>query len=148
MKKIMVINGPNLNMLGKRKKEFYGSLTLDDINNMIIEKCKELNISADFYQNNCEGALIDCIQQAEGKYVGAIINAGAYSHYSYAIRDAIECSSIPFIEVHMSDIYSRDEFRRKSVITEVCKDIVTGKKENSYIIALEILEKLISEGEY
>lgn len=143
MKKILVINGPNLNMLGIREKSIYGSDTLETINAEVKAYAEALGIQCDFFQSNCEGEIITKIHSVLTDYDGCIINAGAYTHYSYAIRDAIACVSKPFIEVHMSDIKAREEFRRTSVITEVCKEIIAGHGKNSYTLAVKAIGELI-----
>lgn len=132
--KILIINGPNLNMLGKREPEIYGYKTLDDINNE-IKAASPKDVFLEFFQSNHEGDIIDRIHTTDAQAV--IINAGAYSHYSYAIYDALKCISIPKYEVHMSDIYTREEaFRHISVLTPACTDIFYGKGVNSYIEAV------------
>lgn len=143
MKKILVINGPNLNMLGIREKSIYGSDTLDSINIEIDSYAMQNGIDCDFFQSNCEGEIISKIHTVLTDYDGCIINAGAYTHYSYAIRDAIACVNKPFIEVHMSDIHSREEFRHISVITEVCNQMIAGFGKNSYILAVKAIKDLI-----
>ena len=143
MKKILVINGPNLNMLGIREKSIYGSDTLDSINAEIKEYADTLNIACDFFQSNCEGEIITKIHSVLTDYDGCVINAGAYTHYSYAIRDAIACVNKPFIEVHMSDIHSREEFRHISVITDVCKEMIAGYGKKSYTLAVKALGELL-----
>ncbi|MBQ1186981.1 MAG: type II 3-dehydroquinate dehydratase [Clostridia bacterium] len=144
MKKILVINGPNLNMLGIRERNIYGSDTLDSINAEVKAYAETLGMDCDFFQSNCEGEIITKIHTVLTEYDGCIINAGAYTHYSYAIRDAIECvKAKPFIEVHMSDIKAREEFRRVSVITEVCKDIIAGFGKDSYKLAVKAIGELI-----
>ena len=138
--KILIINGPNLNMLGKREPEIYGSQTLEDINNEIRERAKSLGIETEFFQSNTEGEIINLIQNAKDKYTnGIILNAGAFTHYSYAIRDAVAIISgdIPVVEVHLSNIYKREEFRHKSVLAEVCIGQVSGFGKYSYMMALE-----------
>ena len=145
MKSILIINGPNINLTGMRKKEFYGGYTLDKINAFIEEKSKEEGLNAEFFQSNGEGEIIDKIQKAREKYSGVIINAGALTHYSIAIRDAIECAGIPFIEVHMSNIYSREEFRRKSVLSDVCAGTIAGFKHFSYLLAVEAMAQILKE---
>ncbi len=142
---ILIINGPNLNMLGTRKKEVYGQLALDEINALIIEETAQLNVELDFFQTNHEGDMIDEIQAAYYNGVdGAVINAGALTHYSYALRDAIESVEIPFIEVHLSDIANREAFRATSVIEEVCVRQIKGKGYKGYVEAVENLCKIIS----
>lgn len=143
MKKVLIINGPNLNMLGIREKSIYGADTLDSINAEIKAYGDELNIECDFFQSNCEGEIITKIHSVLAEYDGCIINAGAYTHYSYAIRDAIACVNKPFIEVHMSDVMAREEFRHISVIREVCKDVIAGFGKKSYIMALKAIGELI-----
>lgn len=144
MKKVLVINGPNLNMLGIREKNIYGSDTLESINAEIKEFAESLNVQCDFFQSNCEGEIITKIHSVLTDYDGCIINAGAYTHYSYAIRDAIACvHSKPFIEVHMSDIHSREAFRNVSVITEVCREMIAGHGKKSYTLAVEAIKDMI-----
>ena len=141
---ILVINGPNLNLLGIREPEIYGTRTLDDINKDIAAKAKELGFDCEFYQSNCEGDLINAVHSVLGdEFVGCVINAGAYTHYSYALRDAIACVNKPFIEVHMSDVNSREEFRRTSVISDVCKDVIAGFGENSYHLAVRAIKEMV-----
>lgn len=137
--KILVINGPNLNMLGTREPEKYGSLTLEQINKGLMEKAKKLGAELDFYQSNIEGEIINAIHNARGKYDGIILNAGAFTHYSYAIRDAIPIAEMPVIEVHLTNVHSREEFRHKSVIAPVCKGQICGFGEKSYTLALYAL---------
>lgn len=139
--KIQVINGPNLNMLGIREPEIYGSLTLDEINRQLIKKGEELDLTLDFFQSNHEGAIIDKIQECYGKIDGIVINPGAYTHYSIAIRDALAAVGIPTVEVHLSDINSREDFRKISVIKSVCMKQIWGKGVQSYTEALEFLAK-------
>lgn len=134
---ILVIHGPNLNLLGTRSPEVYGKDTLDDINSALREEASAHKIIITFFQSNHEGAIIDTLHQARGKVDGIIINAGAFTHYSYAIRDAIESVQIPTVEVHLSNIYARESFRRHSVISEVCKGTIAGFGKISYLLALE-----------
>lgn len=141
-KKILVIHGPNLNMLGIREPEIYGHTTLEQINNEIIALGSQLGADIECFQSNSEGALIDKIQSAYGTKDGIIINPGAYTHYSYAIHDAIKAVALPAIEVHLSDIHSREEFRRISVIAPACCGQVAGFGKDSYLVALE---KLLNE---
>ncbi len=139
---IQVINGPNMNMLGIREPEIYGSLTLAEMNRQLTEKGAELGISLDFFQSNHEGELIDKIQECYGKADGIVINPGAFTHYSIAIRDAIAAVGIPTVEVHLSDINRREDFRKISVIKNVCAKQIWGKGVQSYIEALEFITKL------
>ena len=129
---ILVINGPNLNLLGVREPGIYGSGTYSDLCDLISKKANELNVNVDFYQSNHEGFIIDKIHEAMGKFDGIVINPGAYTHYSYAIRDAIEAIEIPCIEVHMSDIHKREEFRHVSVISPVCKKQICGLGKDAF----------------
>lgn len=141
--KILIINGPNLNMLGLREPEIYGNKTLNDINADIKAYASGMNIECDFFQSNCEGEIISKIHSVLNDYQGCIINAGAYTHYSYAIRDAIASVNKPFIEVHMSNVFNREEFRHTSVISEVCKGTIAGFGANSYILAVNAMRELI-----
>lgn len=143
MKKILVINGPNLNLTGTRKTDIYGTMTLTDIVAEIKEKGAEIGFSCDHFQSNHEGAIIDTLHAARGVYDGIVINAGAYTHYSYAIRDAIEAIEIPCIEVHMSDIHKREEFRHTSVISPVCRKQICGLGKDSYIHGLYALKEIL-----
>ena len=138
--KILVLNGPNLNLTGTRDPAHYGTLTLDEINARIAARAKELGAETDFAQSNHEGVLIDAIQNARGTYDGIILNAGAYTHYAYAIRDAIGAiAPLPVVEVHMSNIHAREPFRHDSVITPVCVGQICGFGHKSYLLALEYL---------
>ena len=139
MKTILIIHGPNLNLLGKREPEVYGSMTLDELNQMMKEKGEGHNL--EFFQSNHEGEIIDRLHEAREKADGVIINPGAYTHYSYAIRDAIASIEVPTIEVHLSDINKREEFRKISVIKEVCLKQISGLGADSYLQALNILLK-------
>ena len=132
--KFLFINGVNLNMTGVREKGVYGTQTLDEINLEISKHFK--NDICEFYQSNSEGDICTAIQEASG-FDGIILNAGAYTHYSYAIRDAIASVSVPVVEVHMSNVHAREEFRHKSVLSEVCKGGICGFGKNSYILAAE-----------
>lgn len=139
--KIQVINGPNMNMLGIREPEIYGSLTLEEINRQLREKGDILSITLEFFQSNSEGAIIDKIQECYGNADGIVINPGAYTHYSIAIRDAIAAVGIPTVEVHLSDINSREDFRKISVMKNVCIKQIWGKGVDSYKEALDFLIK-------
>ena len=143
--KILILNGPNLNMTGTRKKDVYGAQTLDEINAELLKYANEKGFEADFYQSNHEGDIIDKIHESKDKYDGVVINAGAYTHYSYAIRDAIEAVSdyTPFVEVHMSDIHKREDFRKISVITEVCVKQISGFGKDSYKMGIDLLEEIL-----
>ncbi len=145
--KIMLLHGPNLNMLGDREPLVYGSLTLDDINNMLQEKVFNLGIEIDIRHSNHEGDLIDWVQEAQVKYNGLLINPGALSHYSFALRDALQALSLPVVEVHLSNIYSRETFRQHSVISPVVKGVISGFGPQSYLLGLEALIYLLDESE-
>ena len=136
---ILLINGPNINRTGKRKVEHYGAQTLEEINAEIANYARELGARCDMRQSNHEGEIIDWIQQAEEGYGGIVLNAGAYTHYSYAIRDAIECCSIPVVEVHMSNIHAREAFRHTSVIAPVCAGSIIGFGKQGYMLAVRAL---------
>lgn len=143
MIKILVLNGPNLNFLGIREPSVYGAETLDDINEYIDKYAAEQGVECYFFQSNSEGELIDAIQSVYYDFDGCILNAGAYTHYSYAIRDAITSIGKPVIEVHMSDIYKREEFRHVSVIKDVCRESVLGHGKDSYIMAVDAIKKYL-----
>ena len=140
--KIMLINGPNLNMLGVRPPEIYGTDTLAGIEKMVKDEGKALDFEVECFQSNSEGALIDCIHSCYKRVDAIILNAGAYTHYSYALRDAIETVMLPVAEVHISDIHKREEFRHISVIEPVCAFQICGHGKQGYI---EALRKLIDE---
>ena len=137
MSKILIIHGPNLNLLGKREKNIYGKMDLSAINTLIEKKAKTLKASVDFFQSNHEGEIVDVIGKAGKKYDAIIINPAAYTHTSVAIRDAISAIGIPVIEVHLTNIYSREEFRHKSLISPVAKGTICGFGSNGYVLALE-----------
>ena len=143
--KILLINGANLNMLGIREPEKYGGKSLKEIEDSVIRRGQELGVNVDVYQSNIEGEIVEKIQQALGVYQGIIINAGGYTHTSVVIRDAIAAVQIPTIEVHMTNIHAREEFRHTSLLSGVCMAIVAGFGENSYIYALEgLIQRLKS----
>lgn len=137
--KILIINGPNLNMLGMREKDIYGEITYDELCSYIDSNAKKLGVKADIVQSNCEGKIIDFIQNALGKYDGIVINPGAYTHYSIAIYDALKCIAIPIVEVHISNIYSREDFRRKSVTAPACTGQITGLGYYGYVLGIMAL---------
>ncbi len=142
MKKILVINGPNLNLLGVREKSVYGSETLLDIAKAVNDESLKLGLDTDFIQSNIEGEIIEKLHSARGVYDVVIINAAAYTHYSIAIRDAIKAIEIPTIEIHLSNIHSREEFRHTSVIAPVCVGQICGFGKMSYILALHAAANL------
>lgn len=137
--KILVMNGPNLNLLGEREPAIYGGDTLNSINAELREKAEKMGFEIDFFQSNGEGEIIDALHAARLDCAGVILNAGAYTHYSYAIRDAIAAIKIPVVEVHLSNVNSRDEFRKTSVIAPVCVGTIAGFGKYSYHLALDAL---------
>lgn len=141
--KILVMNGPNLNLLGEREPNIYGGDTLLSINDEILEKGREMGYDVVFFQSNSEGGLIDRLHEARLDCAGVVLNAGAYTHYSYAIRDAIAAIKIPVIEVHLSNVNNRDEFRKTSVIAPVCKGSIAGFGKFSYILGLLALDNIL-----
>ncbi len=141
MKKVLIINGPNLNMLGIREPAVYGSRTYADLCKYIKDKAKNLGVKVDFFQSNCEGELCTKIQKTLGKYHGIVMNPGAYAHYSYAIHDAIKSVTTPCVEVHISDIEKREEFRRTSVTAPACVTMISGHGFDGYVEGLEMLVK-------
>jgi len=143
MKKILILNGPNLNKLGQREPEIYGSQTLDDIQKLCEKTAAENNLAPDFRQHNHEGVLVDWIQDAMKNCDGVIINAAAYTHTSVAIHDALKLLSCPIIEVHISDPQKRDEFRHNSYITPLAAEVIAGKGADGYRQAIENIAKLI-----
>ncbi|HEX4206020.1 MAG TPA: type II 3-dehydroquinate dehydratase [Ktedonobacteraceae bacterium] len=143
MSKILVLNGPNLNMQGAREPEVYGTMALPQIQSIISARAQELKIEVEFFQSNHEGALIDCIQQHMGSTEGIIINPGALTHYSFALRDALAAANIPTIEVHLSNIYAREHFRHRSVIAPVSRGHIAGLDWRGYVLALEALAEII-----
>lgn len=134
--KILVMNGPNLNLLGEREPGIYGNDSLASINDGIRAEGERLGVEVDFYQSNHEGALIDKLHESRGVYSAIVLNAGAYTHYSIAIRDAIAAIKLPVIEVHLSNVHSREEFRHTSVIAPVCKGQISGFSAYSYTLGL------------
>ncbi len=148
MLRVLVINGPNLNRLGKREPEIYGHLTLEEINKQLSELGITLDVHIDYFQSNTEGFIIDEIHRAADQYDGVIINPAAYTHYSYAIADAIKSISLPFVEVHLSNIYVREEFRSHSVTAASCIGAITGFGSFSYSAGLHALVDHIKSSDY
>ena len=147
MLKILVLHGPNLNMLGTREPEIYGKFTLEQINDRLRNSATKLNCEVETFQSNSEGELIDMIQKMGVAIDGLIVNLGAYTHYSLALRDAISAFAKPTVEVHLSNIYAREPFRHVSVTAPVCRGLITGLGWRGYILALEALVGLLREGE-
>ena len=146
VKRILVLNGPNLNLLGTREPEIYGRTTLNDINELLRMRAEEAGVDTiDFLQSNYEGELVEAIQKARGHYDFILLNAGALTHYSIALRDAISAISIPVIELHLSNVHSREEFRHKSVIAPVVMGQICGFGVDSYIAALDIAIRKIQK---
>lgn len=143
MKHILILNGPNLNLLGTREPEIYGRDTLADIEALCAEKAQAMGVTIDFRQSNHEGELVEWIQGAREGVDGVIINAAAYTHTSVAIHDALKNLSCPIIEVHLSDPKSREEFRHKSYIEPLAADVITGQGAKGYVLALEKLSELL-----
>lgn len=135
--KVLFLNGPNLNLLGSREPEVYGSTTLADIEARVRERAKSLNVEVEFRQTNLEGELVTWIQGAKGKFDVIVINAAAYTHTSVALRDSISAVGVPTIEIHLSNIHAREEFRHHSKIAAVCVGQIAGFGANSYVLALE-----------
>lgn len=147
--KIIVINGPNLNMLGKREPEIYGSLTLEDIESFLASRAETAgdDVNLSFFQSNSEGEIVTAIQDAQGKFDGLIINPAAYTHTSVAIRDAILSAGLPVVEVHLSNIYRREDFRQKSFVSGVSVGVVSGFGAESYYLGLlGLVEHVRKEG--
>ena len=143
MKKIIIINGPNLNLLGNREKDIYGDISLQDIEKKTKTKCKEMNMDLFFCQSNNEGELINFIQSAEEKYDGLIINPAAFTHTSVALLDALRAISKPKIEIHLSNIYNREDYRKKSITSEGVNGLICGFGSLSYMLAIEAIKNLI-----
>ena len=143
MKKVIIINGPNLNLLGQREDDIYGKDTLDEIKNKCEKKGKEQNLKVNFYQSNNEGEIINKIHEASSLYDGIIINPAAFTHSSIAILDSLRAINKPKIEIHLSNIYSREEYRKKSITSEGVNGLICGFGGNSYTLGIEAIAKLI-----
>ena len=141
--KIIIINGPNINLLGEREQSQYGSITFDELKEKCINKSKELNVTIEFVQSNVEGELVNLIQDSSKKFDGIIINAAAFTHTSVAIRDALSIFKKPIIEVHISNIYKREEFRHKSLISDIVTGGIFGLGSEGYILAIISMQKLL-----
>ncbi len=143
MKKILVIHGPNLNLLGKRETDVYGHITLEEVNKQIGKLADELGVSVDYFQSNSEGELVSEIQKTIGNYEALVINPGAYTHTSIALRDAVAGVGTPTVEVHLSNIYQREDFRKKSMLADVAVGQITGFRVDSYLLGLRAAANLI-----
>jgi len=141
--KIIIINGPNFNLLGEREQSQYGSITFDKLKEICIKKSKELKLELEFVQSNIEGELVDIIQNSRDKFDGIIINAAGFTHTSVAIRDALDIFKKPIIEVHISNIYKREEFRKKSLISDIVTGGIFGLGSDGYILAIISMQKLL-----
>ena len=145
-KKILIINGPNLNLLGERERSQYGSIKYEDLKNKCLKYSKDLEIQVGFAQSNIEGEIVTLIQDARKKYDGLIINAAGFTHTSVAIRDALVIFKKPSIELHISNIYKREEFRHKSIISSAVTGIICGLGTNGYILAINAMQELLKNG--
>ena len=145
MNKIIILNGPNLNLLGEREKNQYGNFTIKDIEKRCNEFASQNNIELSLFQSNIEGELVDEIQNARTNQNGLIINAGGYTHTSVAIHDALKILKIPIIELHISNIYNREEFRHKSLISKVAKGVICGFGDDGYIMSLAAMKKFLEK---
>ena len=143
MDKIIIVNGPNLNLLGEREKNQYGNITLKDIENNCNDFAAKNNIKLSFYQSNIEGELVNEIQKSRNCQDGIIINAGGYTHTSVAIHDALKILKIPIIELHISNVYNREEFRHKSLISKVAKGVICGFGADGYLMSLQAINKFL-----
>ncbi len=146
MKNIIIINGPNINLLGEREQSQYGSITYDDLKNKCIKYSKDLGVNIEFTQSNIEGEIVTIIQKAKEKFDGLIINAAGFTHTSVAIRDALTIFKKPSIELHISNIHKREEFRHRSMISDVVTGIICGLGVNGYILAINAMHELLKNG--
>ena len=144
--KIIIINGPNLNLLGEREQSQYGSTTFDQLKDNCSKKAKEIGLSVEFTQSNVEGELVNIIQDARNKYDGIIINAAGFTHTSVSIRDALSIFKKPIIELHISNIYKREEFRHKSLLSDIATGVICGMGANGYILAINAMHDLLKNG--
>tara|TARA_B100001057_G_scaffold131356_1_gene130581 strand:+ start:7389 stop:7826 length:438 start_codon:yes stop_codon:yes gene_type:complete len=145
MNKIIILNGPNLNLLGEREKNQYGSFTLKDVEKSCKDYANQNNIKLSLFQSNIEGELVDKIQSSRDKQDGLILNAGGYTHTSVAIHDALKILKIPIIELHISNIYNREEFRHKSLVSKLAKGVICGFGANGYIMSLQAMSKFLDK---
>ena len=143
--KIIILNGPNLNMLGKREQAYYGVKTLADISELVADRARLLEVETEFFQSNHEGALVDYLQRLTPDVAGVIVNAGALTHYGLSLRDALIDARLPIVEVHLSNIHAREEFRRRSVIADIAQGQIAGLGWQGYIFALEYLAARLNQ---
>ena len=143
---IIIINGPNLNLLGEREQSQYGSITFEQLKQKSLLKAKELNVNLEFFQSNIEGEIVTTIQEAKKKFDGIIINAAGFTHTSVAIRDALDVYKKPIIELHISNIYKREEFRQKSLISDIATGGIFGLGDNGYILAIIAMQEVLQNG--
>jgi len=143
-RKILVIHGPNLDLLGKRQTDVYGKTTLEDIDKELLLLAKELKFDVETVQINGEGEIVEAINRSKGEFEGIVINPGAYTHYSVAIRDSLSAASIPVVEVHLSNIYSREEFRHRSVIAPIAQGQISGFGKDSYLLGLRAISTILN----
>ena len=141
--KIIIINGPNLNLLGEREQSQYGSITFDKLEEKCVKKSEELSLEVEFFQSNIEGEIVNAIQDSIKNFDGVIINAAAFTHTSIALLDALRATLKPKIEIHISNIYSREDYRRKSITSEAVNGVICGFGENGYILAIDAIKNLI-----
>ena len=146
MNNIIIINGPNLNLLGEREQSQYGSITFDELKKNCSNKAKELGVNIDFTQSNIEGEIVTSIQDARNKYDGIIINAAGFTHTSVSIRDALSIFKKPIVELHISNIYKREEFRHKSLLSDIATGVICGMGANGYILAINAMHDLLKNG--
>ena len=146
MNNIIIINGPNLNLLGEREQSQYGSITFDQLKKKCTEHSKKIGINTSFFQSNIEGEIVNKIQDSRKSYDGIIINAAGYTHTSVSIRDALDVFNKPIIELHISNIYKREEFRQKSLISGIVTGIICGLGSNGYILAINAMHELLKNG--
>ncbi len=145
MKKLLIVHGPNLNLLGARERDIYGDTSLEEINRRAAKHGASLGFDVDAFQSNSEGAIVDTIHTVRGIYDGVVINPAAYTHTSVAIRDAIAAVDVPFVEVHLSNIHAREEFRRVSLTAPVCAGQICGFGPDSYLAAIDALARLLGK---
>ncbi len=146
MKKIIIINGPNLNLLGEREQSQYGKITFKDLENVCLNESKKIGVKVDFFQSNIEGEIVTKIQNARKEFDGIIINAAGYTHTSVSIRDSLDIFKKPIIELHISNIYKREEFRQKSLISGIVNGIICGLGSYGYILAINAMHDLLKNG--